>query len=188
MNTSRSCARRWTASRPRSTPSPAPRSKPTWSRTAIGVGPKELKDNAERTLFLLDQDGPEPDDTERARRRGVTKGPQGARQDDANQRQPHARRRGRSTRRSSPSGPHRACAIPPTKTPVSRGLRRRPRSTTIIAVWRSASTTRWWRSGAVCSKAVSSGSTTGCRPRSSSAPPCKTWKAAPGSASAAAAR
>ena len=45
-------------------------------RTAMGVGPKELKDNADRTLFLLDQDGPEPDDTERARRRGVTKGPQ----------------------------------------------------------------------------------------------------------------
>ncbi len=47
------------------------------ARTAMGVGPKELKDNAERTLFLLDQDGPEPDDTERARRRGVSKGPQG---------------------------------------------------------------------------------------------------------------
>ena len=26
-------------------------------RTAMGVGPKELKDNADRTLFLLDQDG-----------------------------------------------------------------------------------------------------------------------------------
>src|SRR3954451_18179113 len=47
-------------------------------RTAIGVGPKELKDNAERILFLLDQDGPEPDDTERARRRGFSKGPQGS--------------------------------------------------------------------------------------------------------------
>jgi Domain of unknown function (DUF222) len=47
-------------------------------RTAIGVGPKELKDNAERTLFLLDQDGPEPDDIERARRRGVSMGPQGS--------------------------------------------------------------------------------------------------------------
>ena len=46
-------------------------------RTAIGVGPKQLKDNAERILFLLDQDGPEPDDTERARRRGVSMGPQG---------------------------------------------------------------------------------------------------------------
>jgi len=46
-------------------------------RTAIGVGPKELKDNAERILFLLDQDGPEPDDAERVRRRGVSKGPQG---------------------------------------------------------------------------------------------------------------
>lgn len=42
-------------------------------RTAVGVGPKELKDSAELTLFLLDQDGPEPDDTERARKRGLTK-------------------------------------------------------------------------------------------------------------------
>ena len=42
-------------------------------RTAVGVGPKELKDSADLTLFLLDQDGPEPDDTERARKRGVTK-------------------------------------------------------------------------------------------------------------------
>ena len=47
------------------------------ARTAIGVGPKELKKNADRILFLLDQDGPEPDDTERDRRRGVWKGPQG---------------------------------------------------------------------------------------------------------------
>jgi hypothetical protein len=39
-------------------------------RTAVGVGPKELKDVAELTLFLLDQDGPAPDDTERARKRG----------------------------------------------------------------------------------------------------------------------
>jgi len=45
-------------------------------RTAVGVGPKELKDHAERTLFLLDQDGPAPDDTERARKRGVSKGKQ----------------------------------------------------------------------------------------------------------------
>ncbi|GLP73875.1 hypothetical protein TUM20983_09850 [Mycobacterium antarcticum] len=45
-------------------------------RTATGVGPKELKDNADRTIFLLDQDGPVPDDAERARRRGVTKAPQ----------------------------------------------------------------------------------------------------------------
>ena len=47
------------------------------ARTAIAVGAKELKDKAERTLFLLDQDGPEPDDAERARRRGVTNGPAG---------------------------------------------------------------------------------------------------------------
>ncbi len=47
------------------------------ARTAQGVGPKELKDVAELTLFLLDQDGPEPDDTERARKRGLSKGKQG---------------------------------------------------------------------------------------------------------------
>ena len=35
-------------------------------RLAVGVGPKELKDSADRILFLLDQDGPEPDDAERA--------------------------------------------------------------------------------------------------------------------------
>ncbi|KAA0096805.1 HNH endonuclease [Mycolicibacterium sp. P1-18] len=45
-------------------------------KTAMSVGPKQLKDNADRTIFLLDQDGPEPDDTERARRRGVSKAPQ----------------------------------------------------------------------------------------------------------------
>ncbi len=42
-------------------------------RTAVGVGPRELKDAADRVLLLLDQDGPEPDDTERARKRGVSK-------------------------------------------------------------------------------------------------------------------
>jgi hypothetical protein len=45
-------------------------------RVALGVGPKELKETADKRLFLLDQDGPEPDDTERQRRRGVSKGRQ----------------------------------------------------------------------------------------------------------------
>lgn len=45
-------------------------------RIARDVGPKELKDSAELLLFLLDQDGPEPDDTERERTRGVTLGKQ----------------------------------------------------------------------------------------------------------------
>ena len=47
-----------------------------WVRDAVGTGPKELADTVARTLFLLDQDGPRPDDVERARRRGVTKSPQ----------------------------------------------------------------------------------------------------------------
>ncbi|MEN4398466.1 HNH endonuclease signature motif containing protein [Mycolicibacterium senegalense] len=46
-------------------------------RVAVGVGPRELKDTAELRLFLLDQDGPEPDDTERARKRGLSTGKQG---------------------------------------------------------------------------------------------------------------
>ncbi|KUI25355.1 DUF222 domain-containing protein [Mycobacterium sp. GA-2829] len=41
-------------------------------RIALGVGPKELEEAAKRLVFLLDQDGPEPDDSERARKRGVT--------------------------------------------------------------------------------------------------------------------
>ncbi|MGV0723285.1 13E12 repeat family protein [Mycolicibacterium elephantis] len=47
-------------------------------RTAVKVGPKELTDTAELTLFLLDQDGPEPTDVERARKRGVKKSAQGS--------------------------------------------------------------------------------------------------------------
>ena len=45
-------------------------------RTATGTGPRQLKDTADRIIFLLDQDGPEPEDTERDRRRGLTRGPQ----------------------------------------------------------------------------------------------------------------
>ena len=46
-------------------------------RVAVGVGPKELRDTADLRLFLLDQDGPVPDDAERARKRRVTVGRQG---------------------------------------------------------------------------------------------------------------
>jgi hypothetical protein len=46
-------------------------------RVAVGVGPKELRDTAELRLFLLDQDGPAPDDADRARKRGVSVGRQG---------------------------------------------------------------------------------------------------------------
>ena len=45
-------------------------------RLAAGASPKDVSDAAELALFLLDQDGPEPDDTERARRRGISKGRQ----------------------------------------------------------------------------------------------------------------
>ena len=47
-----------------------------WVRKAVGAGPKQLKDHAARTLFLMDQDGPLPDEPERQRRRSVSIGPQ----------------------------------------------------------------------------------------------------------------
>jgi hypothetical protein len=47
-----------------------------WVRKAVGTGPKALADTVKRTVFLLDQDGPVPDDAERERRRGVSIGPQ----------------------------------------------------------------------------------------------------------------
>ena len=46
-------------------------------RVAVGVGPKELRETADLRLFLLDQDGPEPDDTERERKRHFTTTAQG---------------------------------------------------------------------------------------------------------------
>ena len=46
-------------------------------RVAVGVGPKELRETAELRLFLLDQDGPEPDDAERERKRHFTTTAQG---------------------------------------------------------------------------------------------------------------
>ena len=45
---------------------------------ARGHGPDELRDDANRLATAIDQDGPEPDDADRARKRAVTLGPQGA--------------------------------------------------------------------------------------------------------------
>ncbi|HEX2214635.1 MAG TPA: DUF222 domain-containing protein, partial [Mycobacterium sp.] len=45
-------------------------------RLAAGVGPTEVKKAADKVLFLLDQDGPIPNDAERARKRGFHVGPQ----------------------------------------------------------------------------------------------------------------
>jgi hypothetical protein len=42
-----------------------------WVRHAVGSGPDALDDVARRTVYLLDQDGPPPDDAERARRRSI---------------------------------------------------------------------------------------------------------------------
>ena len=116
-------------------------------RTAVGVGPKELKDIAERRLFLLDQDGPEPDDSERARKRAVTR---------------HKQRRDAMTDLTATLTPQawavweaifakyapRGCVIPMIPNRARPGRRRRPRSTTITAAWPNANTTRCSPSGA----------------------------------------
>jgi hypothetical protein len=47
-------------------------------RIGTGFGPDELRKAAALLAILIDQDGPEPDDAERARKRSVTVGPQGA--------------------------------------------------------------------------------------------------------------
>jgi Domain of unknown function (DUF222) len=47
-------------------------------RLALAQGPKELRDAADIKLFLLDQNGPLPDDAERARKRGVSVAKQGS--------------------------------------------------------------------------------------------------------------
>ena len=60
-------------------------------RLAVGVGPTELKKAADRVLFLLDQDGPEPDDTERARKRGLHCRSPTTRRHGAGQGLPHPR-------------------------------------------------------------------------------------------------
>ncbi|SEH85062.1 protein of unknown function [Mycolicibacterium rutilum] len=46
-------------------------------RMAVKAGPKELTDCANQLLLMIDQDGPEPTDVERARQRSVTVSPQG---------------------------------------------------------------------------------------------------------------
>ncbi len=48
----------------------------TLVRSAIGLGPDELRKVADRLAALIDQDGPEPDDAERARRRHLNIGRQ----------------------------------------------------------------------------------------------------------------
>jgi hypothetical protein len=50
----------------------------TLVRIGVGLGPDELGKAAAHLGVLIDQDGPEPDDAERARRRSLTLGPQGA--------------------------------------------------------------------------------------------------------------
>ena len=155
-------------------------------RFAIGVGPKPLKDTAERILFLLDQDGPAPDDAERARRRGLTAKPQ--------QRDGNTELTGVLTPQAwaiyeaifakwaapgmgNPGDEHRCLSGTPSQAQIDtdqRSLAQRQHDA-LVAVGRNL-----LESGEL-------GQHNGLPPPSSSAPRCKTSKAAPGSVSAAAA-
>jgi hypothetical protein len=48
----------------------------TLIQIATGTGPEELRKAAAKLATAIDQDGPAPDDTERARKRSITLGPQ----------------------------------------------------------------------------------------------------------------
>ena len=117
-------------------------------RVAVGVGPKELRDTADLRLFLLDQDGPVPDDAERARKRHVTT--RVAKGRDAMTAAARTSPRGvggvgsdlRQIRRAGHVQPRRRASPAPRAPPA------KPRSTPITAPWGSASTTRCSRSGA----------------------------------------
>ena len=52
------------------------RAQTTLVTIARGHGPDELRDDAARLATAIDQDGPEPDDADRARKRAITLGPQ----------------------------------------------------------------------------------------------------------------
>ena len=116
-------------------------------RVAVGVGPKELRETAELRLFLLDQDGPVPDDAERARKRHFTTTAQG---------------RDAMTAASANFTPE-AWAVwevifakyaapgmcnPADEQPCTSAPPAKPRSTPTTAPWANANTTRCWRSGA----------------------------------------
>ena len=117
-------------------------------RVAAGVGPKELRETADLRLFLLDQDGPEPDDAERARKRHFTTAAQG--RDAMTAASANFTPAGvggvggdlRQIRRT------RACATPPTPSRAPPAPPAKPRSTTTTAPWPNANTTRCWRSDA----------------------------------------
>ncbi|BBX01631.1 hypothetical protein MMOR_25670 [Mycolicibacterium moriokaense] len=110
-------------------------------RLATGVGPTELKKAADKILFLLDQDGPAPDDTERARRRALVCGPQG--------RDGMVPIKGHLTpeawaiyeaifaKMAAPGMCH-----PDDESPASPARRLKTRSTPINAAWPSVNTTR----------------------------------------------
>ena len=79
------------ACRPGSTPPPGRSSRWTWCASRPASDPKNSRETAALRLFLLDQDGPEPDDAERARKRRVTTGRQGRDAMTAAERRTHPR-------------------------------------------------------------------------------------------------
>jgi hypothetical protein len=114
----------------------------TLVRAATGLDPDLVRKAADRLALLIDQDGPQPDDTECARRRGLWIGRQGA--DGMTPIRGNLDPQVLATwKRSPPNGPPPACAIPMTRPrhPASPAPPARSRSTVITAVWGNATTT-----------------------------------------------
>jgi hypothetical protein len=117
-----------------------------WVRLASGVGPKELDDATELALFLLDQDGPEPDQGERDRKRSLAIGKQG--RDGTSQVTGWLTPEARATwepifaKYAAPG-----MCNPDDPEPCTSGTRRKPRSTTTTAAWPNANTTHSSPSG-----------------------------------------
>jgi Domain of unknown function (DUF222) len=144
---------------------------------ARGLDPDTLKKAADRLLALIDQDGPMPDDAERARRRYLHFGKQG--------------RDGMTSIRGSLDPEAMATwepilaklaapgmCNPDDESPCVSGTPSAERIHDDHRIWGNAITTPSWPSDAMRSPLANSASTMVCRSRSSSPPLCKTCRAA----------
>ena len=147
-------------------------------RIATLTGPETLRKDADTLATLIDQDGPAPDDRERARKRHVHIGPQGP--DGMSRITGWLDPQGRATwepitaKLAAPG-----MCNPDDCEPCTSGTPAKLRSTVMAAIWGSVSTTHSSPSAATPWPPGNSASTTGYRSPSSSPPPSKTWRKPP---------
>ncbi len=158
------------------------------ARVAAGFTPEELRKAADRLSALLDPDGAEPDDTERARKRSFQIGPQ-----QADGMSPatccSTPKPAPPWTRCWPNGPPPACATPPIR---PRAWTASPAKTTSTTIYAPRPNEIMMRSLAM-GRAMLSLGTVGSAQRatrapSSCPPPCTSWNPVPGTRSPPAAR